>query len=782
MKDGKTILMAALLGAGMIAGAVSANETAINIEMCPKGNRAFCMQLRAVSPLHDAVKVWSFADGAELKASGSVRPGVALGGLAKTASLARGGDGMVAQFEGGYFMTGGDANVDKKQMTLLVRARSEKGWSGALLARNDPDELYANLLYGGSFTNYQLSQLDYRERQRIKQGKIIEYCWKTDPLPERVIPEAMDKNGSYRKLAKRAIPGTDLYDGVTRVKAPVELIGAEGWHDIVVRYSGVKLQIFVDGVPVDTDFPHGTMRNFAPPFLIGAGMEGGKVASPFYGQMDTIAIWDRALTDEEIIALSGGANVVLRRKQEIEGPQPDNAQYWRPPNFRAVIGDVMLSFHHGVLHFFYLEDARGGQKPGMMQTPWGHLTTRDLKNWEVHPYALEPDEQTEGCFGTGQMFVENGVYHLFWINHGRRLPYADAPKHRYFDNIYLATSRDGIHFEKRREPWVELNIIDGHDSNPMIWKETGGDRYFLFNANLPSKGKGKAFLLQTDDLKTWKPVVLPHMENMGGICLAVRKWNDWHYVIGSGGYRKSRTPIEQADENFRQFHPFGEAWVVPQAANFTGNRMIMAGSDRPGNPPYATSALFRELVQHEDGSLGLKFVPEMIPESGEPLGSVKERVTLSANGEPTREFVAGLPRNVRMTMTVVPQAGAGGFGLTVRAMKDYSKGKELRFEPGEKRFRYTEAPNGAPARIMALNKAWQPSWDQRTPYQVNGVNGLDRPFQLDVIVKDNILDVCIDNRRTLYHRGLDGYDGDNLVFFTEAREVEFKDIAICLLK
>jgi hypothetical protein len=317
----------------------------------------------------------------------------------------------------------------------------------------------------------------------------------------------------------------------------------------------------------------------------------------------------------------------------------------------------------------------------------------------------------------------------------------------------------------------------------MIWKEAGGNRYSLFNANHSNKGKGKAFLLQSDDLKTWKPVDLPHLENMGGICLAVRKWNDWHYVIGSGGYRKSRTPIERADEHFKTWHSFGEAWVVPQAANFTGNRMIIAGSDRPGNPPYATSALFRELVQHDDGTLGLKFVPEMIPESGEPLDSVEESVVLAAvGGKTARRFFGNLPKNVRITMTVVPKAGANGFGVSVRAAKDYSKGKELRFEPGKNVFRYTEAPIGAPARIIALNKAWQSSWDQRTPYQLNDVDGLDQPFDLDVIVKDNILDVCIDNRRTLYHRGLDGYEGDNLVFFTEVGEVGFKDLAVRPLK
>ena len=58
------------------------------------------------------------------------------------------------------------------------------------------------------------------------------------------------------------------------------------------------------------------------------------------------------------------------------------------------------------------------------------------------------------------------------------------------------------------------------------------------------------------------------------------------------------------------------------------------------------------------------------------------------------------------------------------------------------------------------------------------VEGLDRPFTLDVIAKDDILDVCIDDRRTLVIRVTDRLDGDRLFFFAQNANVTFEDLSV----
>ena len=57
------------------------------------------------------------------------------------------------------------------------------------------------------------------------------------------------------------------------------------------------------------------------------------------------------------------------------------------------------------------------------------------------------------------------------------------------------------------------------------------------------------------------------------------------------------------------------------------------------------------------------------------------------------------------------------------------------------------------------------------------VEGLDKPFTIDMITKDRILDVCIDNRRTFIARR-HGLGGKRLFFFAQGGEVVFKQIEI----
>ena len=90
------------------------------------------------SPFDDAVAVWHMADlkdsagdNSQLTPNGDVNLGVALGGAEHAASLKRGGDGVVAEFQGGYLFAGQGANSELnltgKAMTMCLRFRAEEG-------------------------------------------------------------------------------------------------------------------------------------------------------------------------------------------------------------------------------------------------------------------------------------------------------------------------------------------------------------------------------------------------------------------------------------------------------------------------------------------------------------------------------------------------------------------------------------------------------------------------------------------------------------------------------
>jgi hypothetical protein len=234
--------------------------------------------------------------------------------------------------------------------------------------------------------------------------------------------------------------------------------------------------------------------------------------------------------------------------------------------------------------------------------PWGHLSTIDLKNWVERPRALDIDDQTENALGTGSFIFHKGIYYLYWINHGRRLAYKDSPEHRLADNIYVATSTDGIHFKKQKEPWVRIDYITGGDVNPLVWEAATSNKFYMYIMGAPGKDN---WYFESDDLMTWKPVKLPQLDKIRGACTTYFKWNNWYYWLDwSCGYRMSRTPAEDPATNFSTWFSFGETWAIPEMAPFAGDRMLAVGFVRSDS--YASMSLFREFVQNEDGKLDIK--------------------------------------------------------------------------------------------------------------------------------------------------------------------------------
>lgn len=623
--------------------------------------------------------------------------------------------------------------VTGKQMTLLVRARATAGqWRGTLLARAG-DEPHARLLY---CTEINPKHIGDRERRRLKDLTAVEFLWRTDPLEQRVVPEYFAPDSPYDWKLSREHP--DCRAGLLRVAAPVDWIGRDGWHEFVVRFNGPNLELFVDGVLVDEEWPHGELRHFTGPFVVGPD---------FSGEIAHVAIWDRALTDAEI-----------GRGPAAGGPVAGSLQYWRPPGYNQFVGDCMPFFHDGTLHFFYLADRRHHQsKWATGAHQFGHLSTRDLVHWTQHPLALAITAQAEGSLGTGNCYFHDGTYYLYWIAHSRRLPFVDARDHE--DNIYVATSTDGIHFTKQPGPWLRLGYQTGGDINPFVFWDAVNRRHLMVIGG-DAKHLAGIQRFESTDLKTWrKSDALPSVSHLG-VCPSYLEWNGWHYVASWSlplAYWLSNEP--PAHDRFR-LAPVGldETVVVPMLVPFTGNRALLVGF-RCYQDGYASQAVFRELVQHPDGTLTTKWVPEMIPPTGPPLAVAgKLRVE---NGAAS---LANLPRACRISCRVVPDPGASGFGIGLRANAEFTSGYELRFVPEQQALEMRDTPGGAPRRPHTINN------------QPEVITGLDRPFDLDIIVKEDFFDLCLDNRLTKIHPLLAG--GDHLLFFCGRGGVTFEKILV----
>ena len=118
-------------------------------------------------------------------------------------------------------------------------------------------------------------------------------------------------------------------------------------------------------------------------------------------------------------------------------------------------------------------------------------------------------------------------------------------------------------------------------------------------------------------------------------------------------------------------------------------------------------------------------------------------------------MLSGLPVNGRVQLRL--QVRAAGVGLRFRASGASADGHELRFAPAER-------------------KVWL----------INGqslaeVDGLDQPITLDIILKGNLLDMCINGQRTMIN-WITNKPGDCLVLSVENGEATFEEITARPLK
>ena len=465
------------------------------------------------------------------------------------------------------------------------------GWGSALVSINNPSDKFAGILYG---TQLDYSSIGAREAARIHNGRQLEFLWRTN----------LKGIGAGHWFYT-----PDFSKGVLRIGAPVDLINPCDWHDVIVRFTGPRLEMFIDGVLVDEEWPYGALEGINGPLLIGAGFEKGQLKMGFRGQVDHLAIWNRAISDEEIAVLSGGKKEIERRDREILGGEDTEMQYWRPRGYNAFVGDVMMFFHDGRLHVFYLFDRRHHRsKWGAGAHQFAHMSTKDLVHWEQHPMALPITDQTECSLGTGSFVFRDGTYYLYYIHHAKRLTLADAPYPG--DNIFMATSKDGIHFTKNPKPVVIMNQTGG-DLNPHVITAESGNKFIMNVSGNPDRK-----VYTSDNLIDWAEASMPQLNLWG--CTTNFRWNDWRDLTGCGNYVMSRKPIEDTrgwvTPRSQALH---DGIGVPVVSEFTGNRYIYAGFACGG--AYAGRLVFRELVQEKDGTLGMKWPEEMIPKSGTAL-------------------------------------------------------------------------------------------------------------------------------------------------------------------
>lgn len=297
-------------------------------------------------------------------------------------------------------------------------------------------------------------------------------------------------------------------------------------------------------------------------------------------------------------------------------------QFWTPDGHNAWVGDVAVGTFKGRFHVFYLLDRRHhSSKGGAGGHYFAHLSSADLVNWDDHGTAVANDAwwMTQG---TGTPFVRDGKLHLAYGLHTSRLT-KETSTAAFWDDFKTtgtmrtfkfgelpgypagatyATSEDGIHF-------TPSETLIHPTENPTVYTRADGRLGLVSGYVVAWDQRG---LYVSDTLGGW--ALYDREVPFTGDCPCVFDWHGHQYLIQ--GFSRMAYNDDGRVGGWVDWSQTGndvyDGLSVPMVGEWTGDRRIfVAWLNHPQG--WGGWLVFRELVANADGTLGLKWLPEVTP-------------------------------------------------------------------------------------------------------------------------------------------------------------------------
>jgi len=564
------------------------------------------------------------------------------------------------------------------------------------------------------------------------------------------VVKEVEENFNEKRFFTTARDVADAKGGIFRVKAPLRLIG-NGPHNVTVRLTPPtwEMELFVDGVPLDVEWPLGSI------------VEAGKPLAS-HPAVRALNVEASVATDQQIIECSGGKDAVAKREVEFYGPNNSTPPFFRPRGFDTHAGDGAPMFDGKRWHLFYLKDRSHWQRRwGWGGLSYGHISSEDLVHWVEHPDAVKSSPE-EGAIWTGSFAKIGGEYIGFQWN----LKMAPSVQKGTAEvGVTIARSKDGIRFAPPDGGKPFAGVTGG---DPDIFEMEGGGYGLLTRGQ--RDGQRQIFFYTSADLKNWK-------EEKSPFAFAPKNCDCPHYFRFQGGHYFFASRTARMGEGLQG--PWRDiphsSLGVPKTAPYKDGRRLIVGM--VGDGGWGGDSVIHELVQLPDGTLGEKFVPEMTPVRGEvldlkakPLIGTSEAgdrsVTVKSSGEFAVAVIDDLPPLARIRLTARPSAGCKTFGLAFRGGGNYTTGTALVFNPAEKTASFGQVAgpgkhNFAPGMASVKNVA------------------LDQPVAIDIILgPEGLIDVELNGQQCVVRRGIKNSSSNRLFLFSEGGNVTFDQIEI----
>ena len=417
----------------------------------------------------------------------------------------------------------------------------------------------------------------------------------------------VDKNGNSPILKVTLFVNNESYHPertILTMGIPLNLYDASK-KDVYLLYDGVRLAFIVDGRIVNCEFPFGETK--------AGDITYDKTSFSFIGFN----------TNPQLLKSENEKEVTHR-----------SMAFYSSAGYNDWAGDIINFWHGDTYHMVVLYDRHHHRNRfgGGAHSPV-HITTKDFINWENHGelYSFKRPWET---FGTGTLFFHNGkYYYAFGLHTSRMIPsentagqiiekhYRETGETKYLthNEIFVRglypngtnylVSDDGINFKPgcKQVHWPE---------NPSIY--TNSDDTITMYAGYGGTGTYIAPHIDGPWRETDSPFPSKEMRAVMGAsteCPSMFDWNGYRYLImGFVGFYMT----ENGGNTFKDMSAIGQdiydGLCVPMVADCNG-RYILSGWLSGYGWGYVLQ--HRELVQKENGIIGMKWLPELTPNTDE---------------------------------------------------------------------------------------------------------------------------------------------------------------------
>ena len=459
-----------------------------------------------------------------------------------------------------------------------------------------------------------------------------------------------------------------------------------------------------------------------------------------------------------------------------------------PTSENAWVGDVMPMADGDVLQLYYLYDT---DHNGMGYHPIYKFSTDNFYEYQDDGLVIDYGKSVDDpdlAIGTGSVLIaQDGTYHCFYTGHNDTFPEKGLDK----ECVMHAVSTDNVNWTKIPEDtFYAPEGYSGDDfRDPFVfWNEEEQCYWLLIAAREDTLG-GVVAKYTSQDLSDWTvcdPLYAPQAQYMLE-CPDLFKMGDWYYLFYSWDcvtyYAMSRSingPFVTPEHNVLDGTEF--CFYAAKTAEVNGKRYLCGWVGRKseevdtGTYNWAGSLLIHQLVQKEDGTLGVRepesfqdyFVLEEAASAVDAVGTVQETsegYRLSAEKGEVSLVNFGMRKPTMMLEFDVTFSTGGYAGITFGERDEYGKYTGVVLDTENQSIHYEGC---VLSRIQYVEPLITTDFDFE----------LGKTYHVKAVMENEIVVLYVDDTKALSNRIYRSIGGANFGIYTSGADVLFENVRI----